>query len=131
MQPNPTLNRAARANQATQDEQLLASPLPSQVPFTHTDPWRVLRITGEFVEGFDTLANLGQAVTIFGSARTKPGDPMYEAAVETARLLAERGLRSVQLWVTDTSTPEFQIEAHRQALAVTASLGRNVGDDRG
>src|SRR5690349_16547947 len=91
-QPNPTLNRAARANQKTQDEQLLASPAPAQAQFTHTDTWRVLRITGEFVEGFDTLANLGHAVTIFGSARTKPGDPMYEAAVETARLLAATGL---------------------------------------
>ena len=89
--PHPPLNRAVRAPQATQDEQLLASPIPTQAPFTHTDPWRVLRIMGEFVEGFDTLANLGQAVTIFGSARTKPGDPMYEAAVETARLLAEAG----------------------------------------
>ncbi len=90
-QPNPTLNRAARARQTTQDEQLLASPRPTQAQFTHTDPWRVLRITGEFVEGFDTLANLGRAVTLFGSARTKPGDPMYEAATETARLLAEAG----------------------------------------
>lgn len=90
-QENPTLNRAVRTKQATQDEQLLASPRPTQVPFTHTDPWRVLRITGEFVEGFDTLANLGRAVTIFGSARTKPDDPMYEAATETARLLAEAG----------------------------------------
>lgn len=85
-----SLNRAARLRQATQDEQLLAK--PGQAQFTHTDPWRVLRITGEFVEGFDTLASLGPAVSIFGSARTKPGTPMYQAAVETARLLAEQGL---------------------------------------
>jgi uncharacterized protein (TIGR00730 family) len=91
LQPNPTLNRAARTHQPTQDEQLLASPQPAQAQFTHTDPWRVLRITSEFVEGFDTLANLGPAVTFFGSARTKPGDPMYEAAVETGRCLAEAG----------------------------------------
>ncbi len=90
-QPNPTLNRAARAKAATQDEQLLASPGPSNAQFTHTDPWRVLRITGEFVEGFDTLATLGPAVTLFGSARIKPDDPMYAAAVETARCLAESG----------------------------------------
>jgi uncharacterized protein (TIGR00730 family) len=60
--------------------------------FTETDPWRVLRIQGEFVHGFDTLAELGPAVTIFGSARTPPDGPMYQAAVETARLLAEAGL---------------------------------------
>lgn len=53
---DPSLNRAARTRRPTQDEQLLAPPRPEQVLFTHTDPWRVLRITGEFVEGFDALA---------------------------------------------------------------------------
>jgi uncharacterized protein (TIGR00730 family) len=91
-QDNPTLNRAARNRQPTQDEQLFATPTTVPPPFTKTDPWRVLRITGEFVEGFDTLAELGPAVTIFGSARTKPDDPMYQAALETARLLTESGL---------------------------------------
>jgi uncharacterized protein (TIGR00730 family) len=87
----PSLSRAARQGKATQDEKLLEkAPLPA--PFTDTDPWRVLRITGEFVEGFDTLADLGPAVSIFGSARTKPEHPNYAAAQETARLLAEAGL---------------------------------------
>jgi uncharacterized protein (TIGR00730 family) len=90
-QENPTLNRAAKTNRATQDEKLLDN-APSPISFTDTDPWRVLRITGEFVEGFDTLATLGPAVSIFGSARTKPSDPMYKAAVETAKLLAEAGM---------------------------------------
>lgn len=91
-QQNPTLSRAARTQQATQDERLLETPGPEQKLFTNTDPWRVLRIQGEFVEGFDTLAELGPAVTIFGSARTSPNDAIYQAAVETARLLAESGL---------------------------------------
>lgn len=91
-QPNPTLNQAAKARQPTQDEKLLERPRPEQKLFTETDPWRVLRIQGEFVHGFDTLAELGPAVSIFGSARTKPDDPLYQAAVETARLLAEAGL---------------------------------------
>lgn len=56
-----------------------------------TDPWRVFRIMGEFVEGFDTLRRVGKAVTFFGSARTTPGDPDYRAATETARLLAVAG----------------------------------------
>ncbi len=60
--------------------------------FTNTDPWRVLRIQSEVVNGFDALAGLGPAVTIFGSARVKPGDPMYATAVETARLLGEAGI---------------------------------------
>src|SRR5260370_30232319 len=59
--------------------------------FTLTDPWRVLRITSEFVNGFDALAHIPPSVTIFGSARTRPDDPTYAAAVETARLLARAG----------------------------------------
>jgi uncharacterized protein (TIGR00730 family) len=91
-QPNPTLNRAARLHRRTEDEQLLQTPQQAPELFTNTDPWRVLRIMGEFVAGFDTLADLGPAVSIFGSARAKPGDPVYAATMETARLLAEAGL---------------------------------------
>ncbi len=60
--------------------------------FTDTDPWRVLRIQSEFVEGFDALSQLGPGVSIFGSARTPEDSPYYEAARATARLLAESGL---------------------------------------
>jgi len=59
--------------------------------FTITDPWRVFRIMSEFVEGFDTLSHIPPSVAIFGSARVKPEDPAYAAAVETARLLAKAG----------------------------------------
>ncbi|GAC1393223.1 MAG: TIGR00730 family Rossman fold protein [Ktedonobacteraceae bacterium] len=59
--------------------------------FTLTDPWRVLRITSEFVNGFDALAHIPPAVTIFGSARTKPADSEYISAIETGRLLANAG----------------------------------------
>lgn len=76
----------------TQDEKLLQTPTPSQKIFTDTDPWRVLRIQGEFVKGFEELAELGPAVSLFGSARTKEDDPFYSAAVESARLLAKAGL---------------------------------------
>ena len=76
----------------TEDERLLQIPPDERrTSFTHTDPWRVLRIMGEFVEGFDTLSDVRNAVTIFGSARTQPTDPYYEKAVETARLLAQEG----------------------------------------
>ena len=60
--------------------------------FTHTDPWRVLRIQGEFVEGFDALANVGPCISIFGSARTAADDIYYKAAEETAALLTESGM---------------------------------------
>ena len=59
--------------------------------FTLTDPWRVMRITSEFVNGFDALAHIPPAVTVFGSARTKQEDAEYISAVETARLLAKAG----------------------------------------
>jgi uncharacterized protein (TIGR00730 family) len=84
----------------TQDEQLFAYPISAEglpaadtpaAGFTQTDPWRVLRIMGEFTEGFDSLAEVGPAVTVFGSARSQPNDPQYLAAVEVARLLGETG----------------------------------------
>ncbi len=59
--------------------------------FVHTDPWRVLRIMGEFVDGFDVLARVGMAVTVFGSARIAEGSPYYDAARAVGRGLAERG----------------------------------------
>jgi uncharacterized protein (TIGR00730 family) len=85
------LNWNVKKGQATEDESLLESAPPGTTDFTHTDPWRVLRIQSEFVEGFDALAAIGPAVTLFGSARTSESDPMYTAAVETARLLGEAG----------------------------------------
>jgi uncharacterized protein (TIGR00730 family) len=59
--------------------------------FVHTDPWRVLRIMGEFVDGFDVLARVGMAVTVFGSARVHEDSPYYAAAREVGQGLAERG----------------------------------------
>lgn len=56
------------------------------------EPWRIFRIMAEFVEGFEELASVGPAVSIFGSARVGPGDRYYELAVETAELIAKAGL---------------------------------------
>ena len=56
------------------------------------DSWRIFRIMAEFVEGFEVMADVGTGVSIFGSARTKPSDPFYQQAEETARLLAKEGL---------------------------------------
>src|SRR5438094_3599175 len=60
-------------------------------PMDGQDSWRIFRIMAEFVEGFETMSRVGSAVTIFGSARTKPRDRYYKAAEETARLLASDG----------------------------------------
>jgi uncharacterized protein (TIGR00730 family) len=75
----------------TEDEKLLQYPSHRGDDFTRTDPWRVMRIMGEFIEGFDDLASIEKGVSVFGSARTPPDDPQYIAAVEISRLLAEAG----------------------------------------
>lgn len=60
--------------------------------FTDSDPWRVLRIQSEIVEGFDALSKIGPAVSLFGSARTPEESEYYDAARKTGRYLAESGL---------------------------------------
>jgi uncharacterized protein (TIGR00730 family) len=104
----------------TQDEQLLESPRADE--FTHTDPWRVFRIMGEFVEGFDELATLSRGIAIFGSARTKPDDPEYKAAQETAALLSAQGFA-----VITGGGPGIMEAANRGAFeAGGLSIGCNI-----
>jgi len=76
---------------ATEDEQFLERHPAKRPDFVDSDPWRALRILAEFVEGFDALAAVGPAVTIFGSARMGAGTSQYELAREIARKLAESG----------------------------------------
>nr|WP_324252827.1 TIGR00730 family Rossman fold protein [Enemella evansiae] len=73
----------------TTDQRLLESRGPSD--WVHTDPWRVLRIQSEFVEGFGTLAELGTAISVFGSARTSRDHPMYAAAQDLGAKLVRAG----------------------------------------
>jgi uncharacterized protein (TIGR00730 family) len=104
----------------TQDEQLLESPGPDE--FTHTDTWRVFRIMGEFVTGFDELATLNRGISIFGSARTSKDDPDYAAAQETAALLARAGFA-----VITGGGPGIMEAANRGAFdAGGLSIGCNI-----
>lgn len=120
--PSTKLNRAARTGQPTEDQRLLETPKPEDRLFTHSDPWRVLRIMGEFVEGFDALADVHDAVTLFGSARVKPEDPLYEQAVETARLLGEAGFT-----IITGGGPGIMQAANKGARAAGArSVGLNI-----
>ena len=85
-----------RFTRRTEDERFLQaprklSPDQEQRLAVGKDAWRVFRIMGEFVEGYDELGDIGPAVSVFGSARTDPSDPMYIRCVETARLLGEAG----------------------------------------
>jgi len=75
----------------TEDEKLLQLSRGRAGDFTRTDTWRVMRIMGEYIEGFDTLAGVEKAVTVFGSARIGPDDPEYAKAEQVSRLLAEAG----------------------------------------
>ena len=87
-----TLRRGA-VDEGTTDQRLLDSRGPSD--WVHTDPWRVLRIQAEFVEGFGALAELGPAISVFGSARTRPDDPSYAVGELVGRRLVEAGFAVV------------------------------------
>jgi uncharacterized protein (TIGR00730 family) len=104
----------------TQDEQLLETPRHDE--FIHTDTWRVFRIMGEFVEGFDELASVTRGVSIFGSARTPPNAAQYRQAQETAALLARAGFA-----VITGGGPGIMEAANRGAFeAGGLSIGCNI-----
>lgn len=90
--------------------------------FTHTDPWRALRILGEFVEGFDELSDVRSAVSVFGSARTRPGEPIYQLAMTTAQKLGEAGFA-----IITGAGPGIMEAANKGARAArTLSVGLNI-----
>ncbi len=85
----PVIQRRDQVDGSTTDQRLLDSRGASD--WVHTDPWRVLRIQAEFVEGFGALAELGPAIAVFGSARTPLDHPMYATAELLGRKLVEAG----------------------------------------
>jgi uncharacterized protein (TIGR00730 family) len=88
-QRGPVILRRGQVRPGTTDQRLLDARGPSD--WVHTDPWRVLRIQSEFVEGFGLLADLPQAVSVFGSARTPAHHPDYAAARRLGTALAGAG----------------------------------------
>jgi uncharacterized protein (TIGR00730 family) len=85
----PVTLRDKQIPTTTTDQRLLDKRGPSD--WVHTDPWRVMRIQAEFVEGFGLLAELGVAVSVFGSARAARGSAEYELAEEIAAALCQAG----------------------------------------
>jgi uncharacterized protein (TIGR00730 family) len=86
----PILERRGQVEEgSTTDQRLLDSRGPAD--WVHTDPWRVMRIQAEFIEGFGALAELGPAIGVFGSARTRPDAHDYGMAEQVGRRLAEEG----------------------------------------
>ena len=106
----------------TEDTKLLSASQGQGADFTRSDPWRVMRIMGEFIEGFDTLNTIEKGVSIFGSARTDPDDPQYQAAQETAALLAKAGFS-----IITGAGPGIMEAANKGArLAGGRSIGCNI-----
>jgi uncharacterized protein (TIGR00730 family) len=94
----------------------------TKISFIKEDPWRIFRIMAEFVDSFEALSKLGPGVTIFGSARTPPGDPYYQAAVELAK-----GLAKHKLAVITGGGPGIMEAANRGASRVKGkSVGLNI-----
>lgn len=85
----PVVRRRGQVTASTTDQRLLDAGGPSD--WVHTDPWRVLRIQSEFIEGFGTLAELPPAISVFGSARTPADSSEYDAGVRLGRGLVEAG----------------------------------------
>ena len=119
------MNAPRKLGKATEDELLLRREelaTPAVRDFTRTDPWRVLRITGEFVQGFDTLAHIGPAVAIFGSARVGRDAPDYAAGLDVARRLAQAGFA-----IITGGGPGIMEAANRGAVeAGGTSIGCNI-----
>lgn len=92
-QQGAVVRRKGHVQSTTTDQRLLES--RGAADWVHSDPWRVMRIQAEFVEGFSTLAEVRRAISIFGSARTQPGTPPYEAAAEMGRKLAQAGWATI------------------------------------
>ncbi|MFE1169449.1 TIGR00730 family Rossman fold protein [Nocardiopsis sp. NPDC058789] len=89
----PLTYRGRAIPDTTTDQRLLDRRGPAD--WVHTDPWRVLRIQSEFVEGFGLLSELPSAVSVFGSARIRPGSEFYELGVQVGARLAEAGYATI------------------------------------
>ncbi|MEV4471633.1 TIGR00730 family Rossman fold protein [Nonomuraea salmonea] len=112
--------RGSLVPSSTHDQRLLARQGPSD--WVHMDPWRVLRIQAEFVEGFGQLAELPPAVTVFGSARTAPDSPEYALGRTLGRKLAEAGYA-----VITGGGPGVMESANRGASEVDGAVSVGLG----
>lgn len=123
----PIILRGPMIPQSTTTENLLAP--EADTDWLHMDPWRVLRIQAEFVDGFGALAELGPAVTVFGSARTASDDPMYEAARRVGELIAGAGVATIT-----GGGPGIMEAANRgaaEAGGVSVGLGIELPQEQG
>jgi len=118
-QRGPVVLRRRQVQDSTTDERLLDSRGPSD--WVHTDPWRVLRIQTEFVEGFGLLAELPRAVSVFGSARTPSDAPEYALGRELGGRLADAG------WAVITGGGPGVMEAVNRGAQEAGGLSVGLG----
>ncbi|MGW2487031.1 LOG family protein [Streptomyces sp. NPDC001606] len=115
----PVLRRRGQVTASTTDQRLLDAGGPSD--WVHTDPWRVLRIQSEFIEGFGTLAELPPAISVFGSARTPEDSPEYDAGVRLGRGLVEAG------WAVITGGGPGAMEAANRGACEAGGISVGLG----
>ncbi len=92
-QAGPVIRRDRQASPSTTDTRLLSPTIDAS--WLHQDPWRVLRIQAEFVDGFGAMAEVGPAIGVFGSARTQPHEPIYQSGVAIGAALARAGYGTI------------------------------------
>jgi uncharacterized protein (TIGR00730 family) len=118
-QRGPVTLRRRQVQQTTTDERLLDTRGPTD--WVHTDPWRVLRIQTEFVEGFGLLAEMPRAISVFGSARTREGHRHYEMGRRLGAALAEAG------WAVITGGGPGVMEAANRGCSEAGGLSVGLG----
>ena len=118
-QRGPVTLRRSQVQETTTDQRLLDSRGPSD--WVHSDPWRVLRIQTEFVEGFGLLAELPRAVSVFGSARTPADHPDYAMAQALGGALADAG------WAVITGGGPGIMEAANRGASEAGGLSVGLG----
>ena len=123
----PVVRRREQVQPGTTDQRLLDTDGDSQ--WVHTDPWRVMRIQSEFVEGFGALAELPSAISVFGSARTPAGSDEYEAGVRLGRALVEAGFAVIT--GGGPGAMEAANKGAREAGGVSVGLGIELPFEQG
>lgn len=123
----PVVRRREQITPGTTDQRLLDSEGDSE--WVHTDPWRVMRIQSEFVEGFGALAELPPAISVFGSARTPPGSAEYESGVRIGEALVEAGFAVIT--GGGPGAMEAANKGAREAKGVSVGLGIELPFEQG
>ncbi|MEU3185253.1 TIGR00730 family Rossman fold protein [Streptomyces sp. NPDC006923] len=123
----PVIRRREQVQPGTTDQRLLDTEGDSE--WVHTDPWRVMRIQSEFVEGFGALAELPSAISVFGSARTPVDSAEYEAGIRIGGALVEAGFAVIT--GGGPGAMEAANRGAREARGVSVGLGIELPFEQG